>query len=165
VIAVDEKKHTISVTVEDQPGVLTRIAGLFARRNFNIETITVGKSEREGISKMVITVTANERVLEQVEKQINKLIDTIKVSEMPEKTSHIAELCLVKVAVPDRKAREDILSYAGVYHAKVIGMTEKTATMCIVGSPEEIESYIKLMLPFGIKEISRTGVTAISKDW
>ncbi len=159
------KKHIISMTVEDQPGVLTRIAGLFARRSFNIDTITVGKSEKQGVSKMVITVFGDDQDLEQVEKQINKLIDTIKVSEMPKESSLVAELCLIKVSVSDKRARDDIMSYANVYNAKIAGMSEKSATMQIVGSPEEIESYIRLMLPFGIKELSRTGVTAISKDW
>ncbi|MEW6528365.1 MAG: acetolactate synthase small subunit [Candidatus Micrarchaeota archaeon] len=160
-----EKRHTIAITVEDQPGVLTRIAGLFSRRSFNIDTITVGKSEREGISKMIISVIGDDHDLEQIEKQINKLIDTIKVSEMPEKSAFIAELCMIKVAVSDKKIKDDIFSYASVYNAKIVGMTNKTMTMYIVGEPENIESYIRLMSQFGIKEISRTGITAISKDW
>lgn len=159
------KKHTIAITVEDQPGVLTRIAGLFARRSFNIDSITVGKTEKKGISRVVITAIGNDRQLEQVEKQINKLIDILKVSEMPENTSFLVELCIIRVSVPDKKTRDDIFSYANVYNAKIVGMTEKTITMYIVGSFDEIESYIRLMVPFGIKEISRTGVTAISKDW
>ncbi len=160
-----EKKHTIAITVEDQPGVFTRIAGLFARRSFNIDTITVGKSEKQGISKMIITVIGDDRDLERVEKQINKLIDTIKVTEMPKKSAFIAELCIIKVAVQDKKIRDDIFSYAKIYDAKIIGMTDKTLTMYLVGESENIESYIRLMVPFGINEISRTGVTAISKDW
>src|SRR3990167_957996 len=104
-----EKRHVIAMLVEDQPGVLTRIAGMFARRGFNIETITVGKTTKKGVSKMVITVIGDDATLEQVEKQVNKLIDTIKVMEMPEDRSVIRELCLLKVAISSPKSKEEIL--------------------------------------------------------
>ena len=106
-----ERTHVISMLVEDQPGVLTRIAGMFARRGFNIDTITVGKTTKKGISKMVISVIGDDYILEQVEKQVNKLIDTIKVTEMPPEKSVIRELCLLKIAIPNKKAKEDILRY------------------------------------------------------
>jgi len=149
--------------VEDQPGVLTRIAGLFARRGFNIDTITVGKTERKGVSKMVITVIGDDRIIEQVEKQVNKLIDAIKVIEMPEESSVIRELCLLKVAIPDKKAKEDILRYAKIYKTKIVDITPKSATAEIIGPPAKIDAFIDLMRQFGIKEMSRTGVTAISR--
>lgn len=112
-----QRKHVIAMLVEDQPGVLTRIAGMFARRGFNIDTITVGKTTKKGISKMVITVIGDDATLEQVEKQVNKLIDTIKVTEMPEDRSVIRELCLIKVAIPNKKAKEDILRYTKIYNS------------------------------------------------
>ena len=158
-----EKSHVIAMLVEDQPGVLTRIAGLFARGGFTIDTITVGKTERKGVSKMVITVIGDDRIIEQVEKQVNKLIDAIKVIEMPEESSVIRELCLLKVAIPDKKAKEDILRYAKIYKTKIVDITPKSATAEIIGPPAKIDAFIDLMRQFGIKEMSRTGVTAISR--
>ena len=149
--------------VEDQPGVLTRIAGMFARRGFNIDTITVGKTTKKGISKMVITVIGDDRTLEQVQKQINKLVDTIKVIEMPADKSIIKELCLLKIALPNKKAKEEILRYTKIYKTKIVDITQKDVTAMLVGNPDKIDSFIELMKPFGVREISRTGVTAVSR--
>ena len=158
-----KRRHVISMLVEDQPGVLTRIAGMFSRRDFNIETITVGKTTKKGISKMVITVMGNDARLEQIEKQVNKLIDTIKVVEMPEDKSVIRELCLLKIAIPNKKAKEDILRYTKIYKTKIVDITQKEVTAELIGVPAKIDAFIELMKQFGIKEISRTGVTAISR--
>ncbi|HZX45589.1 MAG TPA: acetolactate synthase small subunit [Candidatus Nanoarchaeia archaeon] len=158
-----EQSHVISMLVEDQPGVLTRIAGMFARRGFNIDTITVGKTSKPGVSKMVITVIGDETVLEQVEKQVNKLIDTIKVTEMPPDKSVIRELCLIKVAIPNKKAKEEILRYTKIYKTKIMDITSKSVTVELIGLPDKIDAFIELMKEFGIKEISRTGVTAVSR--
>ena len=160
---MEQKKHIIAMLVEDQPGVLTRIAGMFARRGFNIDTITVGKTTKKGISKMVITVLGDDRTLEQVEKQINKLIDTIKVVELPKSKSVVRELCLLKIALPDKKAKEEILRYTKIYKTKIVDITSKSVTAQLIGEPEKIDSFIALMKQFGIKEIARTGVTAISR--
>ncbi len=149
--------------VEDQPGVLTRIAGMFSRRGFNIDTITVGKTTKKGISKMVITVIGDDRTLEQVEKQINKLIDTVKVIEMPADKSIIKELCLLKIALPNKKAKEEVLRYTKIYKTKIVDITQKDVTAMLVGDPDKIDSFIELMKPFGVKEVSRTGVTAVSR--
>ena len=121
-----DKRHVIAMLVEDQPGVLTRIAGMFARRGFNIDTITVGKTTKPGVSKMVITVIGDDATLEQVEKQVNKLVDTIKVIEMPEESSVIRELCLIKVAIQNKKAKEDILRYTKIYKTKIVDITSKS---------------------------------------
>lgn len=158
-----ERRHVISMLVEDQPGVLTRIAGMFARRGFNIDTITVGKTTKKGISKMVITVLGDDSTLEQVEKQINKLIDTVKVMEMPEATSVIRELCLIKVSIPNKKAKEEILRYTKIYKTKIVDITQKSVTAELIGEPAKIDAFIDLMKQFGVKEISRTGVTAVSR--
>jgi len=158
-----ESMHTISMLVDDQPGVLTRIAGLFSRRGFNIDTITVGKTTKKGTSKMTFTMTGDDRTVEQVEKQVNKLVDTIKVAELPEKESVFRELCLIKVAIPNKKAKEEILRYTKIYKTKIVDINTRSVTAEIVGAPEKIESFIELMLPFGIKDISRTGVTAIPR--
>jgi len=158
-----EKKHVIAMLVEDQPGVLTRIAGMFARRGFNIDTITVGKTTKPGISKMVISVIGDDETLEQVEKQVNKLVDTIKVIEMPEESSVIRELCLIKVAVSNKKSKEDILRYTKIYKTKIVDITNSSITAELIGDPDKIDSFIELMKQFGVKEISRTGVTAVSR--
>lgn len=157
------QKHTIAMLVEDQPGVLTRIAGMFARRGFNIDTITVGKTTKKGVSKMVVSAIGDDRTLEQVEKQINKLIDVIKVYELPADSSVIVELCLLKVGSKDKKEKDDILKYADIYKARVVDITDKRITMQLVGEPDKIESFIELVTKYGIKEISRTGVTAITR--
>lgn len=160
---VKQKRHVIAMLVEDQPGVLTRIAGMFSRRGFNIDTITVGKTTKKGISKMVITVYGDDATLEQVEKQVNKLIDTVKVIELPEESSVIRELCLLKVAINGKKAKEEILRYTKIYKTKIVDITQKSVTAELIGEPAKIDAFIELMKQFGIKDISRTGVTAISR--
>src|SRR3989338_1329667 len=111
-------KHTIAMTVNDEPGVMAKISGMFARRGFNIDTITVGKTQKEGISKIVITVIGDDKVIEQVEKQLNKMIDVIKVIELPAETSVIRELCLVKISAPDQKKHDEIVKYANGYNCR-----------------------------------------------
>jgi len=159
-----DKKHIISMLVEDQPGVLNRIAGMFARRGFNIDTITVGKTTKKGVSKMVIAAIGDDKTLEQVEKQMNKLIDTIKVVEMPVDRSVIRELCLVKVSIANKKQKDEIMKYAEIYKTKIVDITPKFVSMELIGTPAKIDAFIELMKQFGIKEISRTGATAISRS-
>src|SRR3989338_5560343 len=142
-----EKRHVIAMLVEDQPGVLTRIAGMFARRGFNIDTITVGKTTKKGVSKMVFTIIGDDRNLEQVEKQVNKLIDTIKVIELHENKSVVRELCLIKVTVPNKKAKEEILRYAKIFKTKIVDITPDSVSAEIVGTPDKIQSFIDLMIP------------------
>ena len=157
-----QHKHVISMLVEDQPGVLTRISGMFARRNYNIDTITVGKTNKKGISKMVITVIGDDSIIEQVEKQLNKLIDTVKVSEM-DKGSVIRELCLIKVAAKDKKSKDELLNYSKIYKVKFVDVDPKSMTLEIIGTPDKIDSFIEIVKGYGIQDISRTGVTAISR--
>ena len=159
-----QRIHVISMLVEDHPGVLTRIAGMFARRGFNIDTITVGKTTKPGISKMVIAVLGDDAILEQVEKQVNKLIDTIKVTEMPEDKSIIRELCLVKVSIANKKQKEEVLRYTKIYKTKIVDITQKYVTAELIGTPAKIDAFIDLMKQFGIKEVSRTGATAVSRS-
>ncbi len=166
VIAQEEKhikKHVIESIVEDQPGVLQKIAGLFARRGFNIETITVGKTMQSGLSKMIIVVEGDDSVLEKVEKQMNKLIDTVKVISIPEKERIARELCLVKVNLSRKNAKEEVMNYANVYKTKIVDITLKTATIEIIGEPEKIDSFLDLMKQYGIADVSRTGITAIRR--
>ncbi len=135
--------HVISTLVEDKPGVLQKVAGMFNRRGFNIDSITVGKSEVEGQSRMVITVHADEKGLEQVTKQLNKLIDVIKIKDITQ-TAVKRELCLVKVAVPNAKARAEIMQYTNIFRAHILDVSEQTLMVELTGDKEKINAFISL---------------------
>ncbi|MBE6508407.1 MAG: acetolactate synthase small subunit [Methanobrevibacter sp.] len=156
------KYHVISTLVEDKPGVLQKVAGMFNRRGFNIDSITVGNSEVEGLSRMVITVHADERGLEQVTKQLNKLIDVIKIKDITKKAVK-RELCLVKVNIPNAEARAEIMQYSNIFRAHILDVTEETLMVELTGDKEKINAFISLLEPFGIKRIARTGLTAMSR--
>ena len=156
------KYHVISTLVEDKPGVLQKVAGMFNRRGFNIDSITVGNSEVEGQSRMVITVHADEKGLEQVMKQLNKLIDVIKIKDIT-KNAVKRELCLVKVNVPDAKARAEIMQYSNIFRAHILDVTEEALMIELTGDKEKINAFISLVENFGIKRIARTGLTAMSR--
>ncbi len=154
--------HVISTLVEDKPGVLQKVAGLFNRRGFNIDSITVGQSEVEGLSRMVITVNADKRGLEQVTKQLNKLVDVIKIKDITRKAVQ-RELCLVKVNVPNEKARAEIMQYSNIFRAKILDVTEETLLIELTGDKQKINAFISLVENFGIKRIARTGLTAMAR--
>ena len=159
---MEENYHIISTLVENRPGVLQKVAGLFTRRDFNIESITVGKSEVEGLARMVITVKADEKILEQVTKQLNKLVDVIKIKDITNNAVK-RELCLVKVNIPDEKARAEIIQYVNIFRASIIDVTEETLIIEITGDVEKINALISLLNGYGIKKISRTGLTAMAR--
>ncbi|MDO5823453.1 acetolactate synthase small subunit [Methanobrevibacter sp.] len=154
--------HVISTLVEDKPGVLQKIAGLFNRRGFNIDSITVGVSEVEGLSRMVITVNADKKGLEQVTKQLNKLVDVIKIKDIT-KNAVNRELCLIKVKVPNEKARAEIMQYTNIFRAKIVDVSEETLIIELTGDIDKIDAFISLLKSYGIKKISRTGLTAMSR--
>ena len=156
------KYHVISTLVEDKPGVLQKVAGMFNRRGFNIDSITVGNSEVEGQSRMVITVHADEKGLEQVMKQLNKLIDVIKIKDITQNAVK-RELCLVKVSVPDAKARAEIMQYSNIFRAHILDVSEETLLIELTGDKKKINAFISLVENFGIKRIARTGLTAMSR--
>jgi acetolactate synthase-1/3 small subunit len=156
------KYHVISTLVEDKPGVLQKVAGMFNRRGFNIDSITVGNSEVEGQSRMVITVHADEKGLEQVMKQLNKLIDVIKIKDITQNAVK-RELCLVKVNVPDAKARAEIMQYTNIFRAHILDVSEETLLIELTGDKKKVNAFISLVENFGIKRIARTGLTAMSR--
>ena len=156
------KYHVISTLVEDKPGVLQKVAGMFNRRGFNIDSITVGNSEVEGQSRMVITVHADEKCLEQVMKQLNKLIDVIKIKDITQNAVK-RELCLVKVNVPNAKARAEIMQYSNIFRAHILDVSEETLLIELTGDKKKINAFISLVENFGIKRIARTGLTAMSR--
>lgn len=159
---MDKRYHIISTLVEDKPGVLQKVAGLFNRRGFNIDGITVGESEVEGLSRMVITVHADKKGLEQVTKQLNKMVDVIKIKDIT-KNAVKRELCLVKVNIPNAKARAEIIQYTNIFRAKIVDVSEETLMIEITGDMEKIDAFISLLKGYGIKKISRTGLTAMAR--
>jgi acetolactate synthase-1/3 small subunit len=154
--------HVISTLVEDKPGVLQKVAGMFNRRGFNIDSITVGSSEVEGQSRMVISVHADKKGLEQVTKQLNKLVDVIKIKDIT-KNAVKRELCLIKVNIPNEKARAEIIQYVNIFRAKIVDVTEETLIIEITGDIEKNNAFISLLRGYGIKKISRTGLTAMAR--
>jgi len=155
-------RHTISVLVENKPRVLARVSGLFARRAFNIESLAVGTTEREDISRMTIVVDVESKPLEQVTKQLNKLINVIKVQELEPGSSVERELLLVKVrAEPGRRA--EIMELVDIFRGKVVDVASDTLIIEATGDPGKLEALIDLLRPYGIKELVRTGRVALAR--
>ncbi|WP_340009516.1 acetolactate synthase small subunit [Paenibacillus sp. FSL K6-0276] len=153
-------RHTISVLVNDQPGVLQRVSGLFGRRGFNIESITVGQSEEVGLSRMVIVTLGDQHTLEQIEKQLYKLIDVIKVVDLGSKPMVARELALIKVNA-DPSERPEIMGVVETFRASVVDIGSTSLLVQVVGDTQKIDAMIELLKPYGIRELSRTGITAM----
>jgi acetolactate synthase-1/3 small subunit len=160
---METKSHIISTLVENKPGVLQKVSSLFTRRGFNIESITVGESEVEGLARMVIISHGDDKVLEQITKHLNKLIDVIKVIDLNPDNSVKRELALIKVKADSEKARSEVIQYTNIFRGKIIDVGTTTLTTEITGDPEKINALISLLKGFGIKEIARTGPTAIGR--
>jgi acetolactate synthase-1/3 small subunit len=153
----------ISVLVENKPGVLHGVANLFRRRNFNIESITVGPSEHKDIARMTITVNEDEKTLEQVVKQLAKLIDVLKVEELEPGHFVMRELALIKVKCPSPKERSDIINCVEVFRGRIIDVSTDSLTVEITGTPDKIDAFLKLMEATGVIELARTGLTALGR--
>ena len=156
-------KHTISILVENKPGVLQRVSGLFTRRNFNIDNITVGKTSEPGLSRITITTYGDNNTLEQIIKQTNKLIEVIKVRELKPETAIRRQLALIKIHAPDEQTKSEIIQYTNIFRGHIIDVTPKTITVEITGDPQKINALIKLVKVYGIKETAKTGITAITR--
>ncbi len=156
-------KYTLSVLVENQPGVLSKVSGLFSRRGFNIDSLAVGVTEDPAISRMTIVVDGDEYILEQVEKQLNKVIPVIKVKNLNESGSFISsELSLIKVSSTAQQ-RAEIVSISKLMQADIVDVSLSSLTLQIADTSEKTETLISLLKPYGIKEIVRTGTVAIEK--
>lgn len=155
-------RHTLSVLVEDKPGVLTRIAGLFSRRGFNIESLAVGPTEHEEISRMTIVVNVDRSPLEQVTKQLNKLVEVIKIVELDGAQSVKRELMLVKVKA-DVSTRGDVLDAVQLFRAKVVDVAPDAVTIMITGNEDKLADFLRIVEPFGIREIVQSGMVAIGR--
>ena len=156
-------KHTLSVLVEDEAGVLTRIAGLFARRGFNIESLAVGPAEQVGISRITMVVPGDEREIEQLTKQLYKLIHVLKVQDITAVPCVERELMLIKVnATP--LTRREIIEIAQVFRARVVDLAEESLTLEVTGDPGKMVAIVQMLQKFGIREIARTGKIALVRE-
>jgi acetolactate synthase I/III small subunit len=154
--------HTLSVLVENKPGVLARVAGLFSRRGFNIESLAVGPTDIEEVSRMTIVVDAAETALEQVTKQLNKLIHVLKIVELEPATAVERELQLVKVSA-DGQSRSEIIEIADVFRSKIVDVDTDSITIEATGSPEKLAAMVRLLAPYGIRELVRSGMIAVGR--
>ncbi|RJK98221.1 acetolactate synthase small subunit [Vallicoccus soli] len=155
-------KHTLSVLVENNPGVLARIAGLFSRRGFNIDSLAVGPTERPDVSRMTIVVNVEELPLEQVTKQLNKLVEVIKVVELDPASSVQRELLLVKVKA-DVATRSHVLETVQLFRAKVVDVSQDAVTVEATGNADKLEALLRLLEPFGVKELVQSGMVALQR--
>ncbi len=155
-------KHTISVLVENHAGVLARVAGLFARRGFNIDSLAVGITDDENVSRITIVADGSDYTLEQIEKQLNKLIDVIKVKALSPESTLARELVLIKVSCTP-KQRPEIISLCGLSHAKISDVAANSVTIELSDSKQQLATFEELLRPYGIKEIVRTGTIAVQK--
>jgi acetolactate synthase-1/3 small subunit len=158
-----EHNHIISTIVEHKPGVLYSVSNLFRCRSFNIDSISVGPAEELGLARMTIMVKGDDRTIEQVIKQLNKLIDVIKVTRLEPENIVTRELALIKVNAPSTKARSDIINYADIFRARVVDVSTESLMMEITGTSNKIDAFISLMRPFGVREVARTGITSLSR--
>jgi acetolactate synthase I/III small subunit len=154
--------HTLSVLVEDKPGVLARVAGLFSRRGFNIASLAVGPTEVEGVSRMTIVVDADVASLEQVTKQLNKLVHILKIVELDHEVAVERELALIKVSA-DPARRGEIIEIVNVFRAKVVDVDTDSLTVEVTGAPDKLEAMIRLLTPYGIRELIRSGMIAVGR--
>jgi acetolactate synthase-1/3 small subunit len=159
----NKKTKVIAALVENKPGVLHSISNMFRRRDFNIESITVGGTEQEDLSRMTITVIGDEKTLEQVVKQMSKLIDVVKVTKLEPENIVTRELALIKVNIPDNKSRSDVINCVEVFRGRVVDVSPQSLTMEITGTPDKIDAFLNLMRTYGIMELARTGLTALSR--
>ncbi len=157
-----DKRYTLAILVNNHSGVLMRVVGLFSRRGYNIDSLSVGVTEDPAISRITIVVTGDRAVVEQIKKQVGKLYDVIRVHEMTSRTSLQYELVMVKISVTP-ETRTSIVELGEIFKAKVLDVTETTLSMQLTGSLDKIESFLGLVSPYGIVEMVRTGITALER--
>jgi len=154
--------HTLSVLVEDKPGVLARVASLFSRRGFNIQSLAVGATEQKNMSRMTIVVSVEESPLEQITKQLNKLVNVIKIVEQEPDNSVDRELALIKVRA-DATTRSQVIEAVNLFRAKVVDVSTESLTVEATGTPEKLEALLRVLEPYGIRELVQSGVVSLSR--
>lgn len=160
---MEEQTHIIAAIVEHKPGVLYKVSNMFRRRGFNIESVSVGPTEQRDLARMTVTVNGDQKIVEQMIKQLNKLIEIIKVSRLDPSNIVTREMALVKVHTSATRAKSDVINYANIFRARVVDVSPESLMVEITGDPEKIGAFINLMKPFGVKEVARTGITALSR--
>jgi len=156
------RKHVLSILVENKPGVLTRIAGLFARRGFNIDTLAVGPTDNDTISRITLTLDGAVHPIDQVTKQMHKLVNVIKIRDLEPDETLARELALFKVAA-DGTARAEVMQVCEIFRAKIVDVTKRSVVAEVTGTHDKIEAFERLVRPFGLIEMARTGEIAISR--
>ncbi len=159
----ENQLHILVVLVEDRPGVLQRVSGLFRKRNFNIDSITVGHSEQKGVSRMTITVRGDVQVLEQVMKQLNKLAEVLKVVELPWGDAVSRELALIKVNTKDDAVRAEVVQYANIFRGRIVDVRKDSLIVEITGDSDKVNAFVNLVSMYGVQELAKTGVTAMAR--
>jgi acetolactate synthase-1/3 small subunit len=154
--------HTLSVLTENKPGVLARVAGLFSRRGFNIESLAVGPTEHPDVSRMTIVVSVDELPLEQVTKQLNKLVNVIKIVELEPSTAVQRELLLVKVRA-DATVRSQVLETVQLFRAKVVDVSPEALTIEATGTADKLDALLRMLEPFGVREMVQSGMVAVGR--
>lgn len=162
VLQVTQPKHTIVALVADRPGVLNRVASLFRRRGFNIESIAVGRTEMKGVSRMTIVVSGDTATVEQVRKQLDKVIDVIKLSDITDEDRVDRELALIKVKTTPQN-RSEIMQIVDIFRANIVDVAAESVTVEVTGDEDKISSLLNLLRDFGIKEVARTGRLAMTR--
>src|ERR671918_2060709 len=156
------RKHILSILVENKPGVLTRIAGLFARRGFNIDTLTVGPTDDEHLSRITLTVDGALHPIDQVTKQLHKLVNVLKIRDLEPRDTVARELAMFKVAA-DATQRAEIMQVVEIFRAKIIDVQRRTVIVEVTGTHDKVEAFERMVRPFGLVEMARTGEIALSR--
>ena len=158
------QRHTISVHLENRSGSFMRVAGMFAAKGYNLESMTVGPTEVDGVSRVTLVTRGDDAIIEQIIKQLNKLVDTLKVVDLTFDSFIERELALVKVQ-SDEKTRPEVMQIAEVFRAKVVDISPKTVTLEATGGQQKVDAIIKMLKPYVIREISRTGRVALKREF
>lgn len=158
-----QQTYIIATLVENKPGVLYEVSNMFRRRGFNIDSISVGTVETNDLARMTITVRGDDRTVEQIIKQLSKIISVIKVSILDPTNSVTREMALIKVHTADNNVRSDMIQYANIFRGHIIDVSQESVIVEITGDPDKIDAFINISRPFGIKEIARTGITALNR--
>tara|TARA_B100002003_G_scaffold28049_1_gene23229 strand:+ start:1937 stop:2431 length:495 start_codon:yes stop_codon:yes gene_type:complete len=158
-----EKTFILSTIVENKPGVLFRVANMFRRRGFNIDSISVGAIEETGLSRMTITIFGNENVAEQTVKQMSKLVDIIKIQVLDYEDAVRRELALIKIQITSNKSLSELTNYCSIFRSRVIDVSPGSMIVEVTGTPEKIDAFLDIVSGYGIKEMARTGITALQR--
>jgi acetolactate synthase-1/3 small subunit len=156
------RKHILSILVENKPGVLTRIAGLFARRGFNIDTLAVGPTDDERISRITLTLDGAVHPIDQVTKQLHKLVNVLKIRDLEPTETLARELAMFKVSA-DGAARSEVMQICDIFRAKIVDVTKRSVTIEVTGTCDKVDAFERLIRPFGLIEMARTGEIAIAR--